>query len=97
MPKTGKRGRGGSNKWGGGWKISENFNKQGFKINGGGWESSDQFNLTKQRSHNMTGCACCGIRFLAGNFVPKMHTCKCIKVLARYLLILLWPVIHYQT
>ena len=62
----------------------------GVKINGG-WEFSEKFNLTKQGSHNTTGCTYCGVRFLVGNFVPKMHSHK-----PEHLLFLLWPVIHYQ-
>ena len=43
----------------------------------------------------MTGRACCGVRFLVGNFVPKMHVRK-HKVLTEHFLFLLWPVIYYQ-
>ena len=78
-----------------GWEISKNFNKRGgVKINGG--EFSEKFNLTKQGSHDTTGCACCGVQLLAGNFAQEMCTCKS-KVLAKHLLFLLWLMIHCQT
>ena len=44
----------------------------------------------------MTGRACCGVRFLAGKFAPKIYACK-FKVLAEQLLFLLWLMIHYRT
>ena len=50
------------------WEISENFNKRGGGLKSmGGWEFFQKFNLTKQGSHDTTGRACCGVRYLAGN------------------------------
>ena len=45
----------------------------GVKINGRNGNFLIKFNLTKQGSHDTTGRTCCGVRFLAGNFAPKMH------------------------
>ena len=86
------------NKWGGGlkinegWEISENLSKWG---DGNVLRNLIPGRATNQGSHDMTGHACFGVQFLAGNLAPKMHTCKC-KVLAEYLLFLLWPVIHLK-
>ena len=91
-----KRGGGSQNKRG--WReISENCNKRGdgnFMENLINCRKSGR--ATKQGSHDTAGRACCGVRFLAGNFAPKMHARK-HKVLAEYLLFLFWPVIHYRT
>ena len=74
------------NNWGG--KISENFNKweDQNKRGEGNWRKPGR--ATKQASHDTTGRACYGVRFLAGNFTPKMHMHK-HKVLAEHLLFLL--------
>ena len=79
---------------GGGKFLKILINGGGVKINGG--EFSEKFNLTKQGSHDTTGCACCGVQLLAGNFAQEMCTCKS-KVLAKHLLFLLWLMIHCQT
>ena len=76
------------------WGVGGKFLK--ILVNGG-CEFSEKFNLRKQGSHETTGRACCGVRFLAGNFAPKMHARKRRKVLAEHLLFLLLPVIHYRT
>ena len=89
--------RGGSQNKRGWREISENCNKRGdgnFMENLINCRKSGR--ATKQRSHDTTGRVCCGVRFLAGNFAPKMHARK-HKVLAEYLLFLFWPVIHYRT
>ena len=82
-----KRGGGDKIKMGG--KFLKILINGGLKINGAGWEFSEKFNLTKpQGSHDTTGRACCGVRFLAENFAPKVHARK-RKVLAEHLLFLL--------
>ena len=53
----------------GGWEISENFNNRG-------WGFSEKFNLAKQGSHNTTGRAFCGVRFLARNCSLRIY-CYC--------------------
>ena len=70
----------------------------GVKINWG-WEISEKFNIWKGNKAGITrydGRLCCGVRFLAGNFAPKMHARK-RKVLAEHWLFLLWPVIYFRT
>ena len=42
----------------------------------GGWGFSEKFNLAKQGSHNTTGRAFCGIRFLARNCSLRIY-CFC--------------------
>ena len=56
-------------------KILINGVEGGIKINKW-WGFSKKFNATKQGSHDTTGCVCCGVRVLVGNFTPKMHACK---------------------
>ena len=75
----------------GGVKI----NGGGVKINGG--ELSEKVNATKQGSHDTTGRACCGARFLTGNSRQKCTRARVLEVLIEHLLFLLWLVIHYRT
>ena len=89
-----KRGEGQNKR---GWEISENFNKRMCVCLcvcvcvGGGGQNKRGWKL-----HDTTGRACCVVQFLAGNFAPKMHARK-RKAIAEHLILLLWPVVRYQT
>ena len=71
-------------------------NKRGGQNKRGG-EFSEKVNATKQGSHDTTGRACCGARFLTGNSRQKCTRARVFEVLIEHLMFLLWPVINYRT